>query len=264
MDLIDIKMEPTFQSIGEQQTNNVPYVEHAIPPKDVTQNLWTSKATTRLINQYKKHISKVGQTSRMKSLRDMFVVISLEMQKYGFNFSPQKCENKWRVLVRKYKALVHREYLKEPGKMRHYGKWEHKRALDEILNDKKHVYLERNNSQSSSELNKYPVVLLERGCEQGNLPVGQQYRDFPKATTNEKNEETADYKKTLTILFENFAEEMKKNFAMAERNKERRHKEEMAIRQQEIELTKQLLKLKQQKVELQRCQILAAAQNLHI
>lgn len=197
----------------------------------------------------------------------MFEMISLEMQKYGFYFSPQKCENKWRVLERKYKNLVYRERLKKPGRMRHYGQWEHKRALDEIFNEKKkYVYLERNDLQPSGST-KYPLVLLKRSFDQGNnVPINQQHEDSlaVKAMTDEKNEETLDYKQILTTLFEKFAERMEKNFSMAEKNKDRRHKERMAVRHQELELKKQLLKLKEQKMELQKCQIIAAAQNLHL
>ncbi|XP_072745410.1 uncharacterized protein [Anoplolepis gracilipes] len=274
MDDIEIKIEePTIQCIEEQHENGFPNFENAIEsatPSNVgiTLNLWTSKATTCLINKYKKYRSKVGQSTRFKSLREMFEVISLEMQKYGFYFSPQKCENKWRVLERKYKNLVYREQLKKPGKMRHYGQWEHKRALDEIFNEKKkYVYLEKNDPQPSSASMKNPLILLKLGCDQGsNLSTNnQQHGDLlaPKAMTNEKNEETLN-KRTLMILFEKFTEKMEKNFAIAENNKERRHKKKMALRQQELELKKQFLKLKEQKMELQRCQIIAAAQNLRL
>lgn len=271
-DDVEIKIEePVFQCyIEEQHKNRFSDFENAnaIPSNvDITLNLWTSKATTCLIDQYKKYRSMVGQSTQIRSLREMFETISLEMQKYGFYFSPQKCENKWRVLERKYKNLVYRERLKKPGRMRHYGQWEHKRALDEIFNEKKkYVYLERNDLQPASGSAKYPLVLLKRGYDQGNnLSVNQQHEDSlaAKATTNEKSEETLDYKGILTTLFEKFAERMEKNFAMAEKNKERRHKEKMAVRHQELELKKQLLKLKEQKMELQKCQIIAAAQNLH-
>ncbi|XP_050459154.1 uncharacterized protein LOC126855493 isoform X2 [Cataglyphis hispanica] len=268
-DDIKIKIEESTLEcyIEEQHKNGFPDFDNTntIPSSvDMRLNLWTSKATTCLINQYKKYRSMVGQSMHIRSLREMFEMISLEMQKYGFYFSPQKCENKWRVLERKYKNLVYRERLKKPGRMRHYGQWEHKRALDEIFNEKKkYVYLEKNDSQPSSGSAKYPLVLLKRNCDQGsNLSVNQQHEDplAPKTMTNERNEGT----RTLTILFEKFAEEMEKNFILAEKSKERRHKEKMAVRHQELELKKQLLKLKEQKIELQRCQIIAAAQNLHL
>lgn len=268
---VEVKIEePALQSyVEEQHKDGFSDFENAnaIPSNvDVTLNLWTSKATTCLINQYKKYRSMVGQSTQIRSLREMFEMISLEMQKYGFRFSPQKCENKWRVLERKYKNLIYRERLKKPGRMRHYGQWEHKGALDEIFNEKKkYVYLERNDLQPASGAAKYPVVLLKRNFEQDNLPVNQQHEDTSTAkTTNEKSEETLDHKRILTALFEKFAEKMEKNLATAEKNKERRHKEKMAMRHQELELKKQLLKLKEQKMELQKCQIIAAAQNLHL
>lgn len=194
----------------------------------------------------------------------MFEMISLEMQNYGFYFSPQKCENKWRVLERKYKNLVFRERLKKPGRMRHYGQWEHKRALDEIFNEKKrHVYLEANESQPPSGSMKYPLILPKSGCDQGSESLGDRQREDSLAT-NEKDGNTLDYKQILTMLFEKFVEEMGKNFALVEKNKERRHKEKMALRHKELELKKQLLKLKEQKMELQKCQMIAAAQNLRL
>lgn len=57
---------------------------------------------------------------------------------------------------------------------------------------------------------------------------------------------------------------MEKHFAVAEKNKEKRHREKMAVRQKELELKRQLVKLKEQKMELQRCQIIAASQNLRL
>lgn len=269
---IKIKIEESTLEcyIEDQHKNSFPDFDNAnaIPSSaDMTLNLWTSKATTCLINQYKKYRSMVGQSTHIRTLREMFDMISLEMQKYGFYFSPQKCENKWRVLERKYKNLVYRERLKKPGRMRHYGKWEHKRALDEIFNEKKkYIYLEKNDPQPASGSAKYPLILLKRSDQSSNLSVNQQNEDplAPKTMTNETNEETLDYTRTLMILFEKFAEEMDKNFVLAEKNKERRHKEKMAVRHQELELKKQLLKLKEQKMELQRCQIIAAAQNLRL
>ncbi|XP_071628725.1 uncharacterized protein [Temnothorax longispinosus] len=269
---MEVKVEPTLQCyVEEEHENSFSSLENAstIPSSvDVgALNLWTSKATTCLISQYKKYRSLVGQSTQIRSLREMFEMISLEMQNYGFYFSPQKCENKWRVLERKYKNLVFRERLKKPGRMRHYGQWEHKRALDEIFNEKKrHVYLEVNEQpQPPSGPAKYPLILSKPGCDQGSDSPGDRQREDPLApTTNEKDGDTLDHKQILTTLFDKFIEEMGKNFALVEKNKERRHKEKMAVRHKELELKKQLLKLKEQKMELQRCQMIAAAQNLRL
>lgn len=135
---IDIKVESTLQGYVEEEHDNHfnSFESNGTVPSTVdvgALNLWTSKATTCLISQYKKYRSMVGQSTQIRSLREMFEMISLEMQNYGFYFSPRKCENKWRVLERKYKNLIFRERLKKPGRMRHYGHWEHKRALDEIF-----------------------------------------------------------------------------------------------------------------------------------
>ncbi|XP_012524898.1 uncharacterized protein LOC105830236 [Monomorium pharaonis] len=266
---MEVKMEPPLQCYVEEHDNNdssnLENVNTIPASVDVgTLHLWTSKATTCLISQYKKYRSLVGQSTQIRSLREMFEMISLEMQNYGFYFSPQKCENKWRVLERKYKNLVFRERLKKPGRMRHYGQWEHKRALDEIFNEKKkHVYLEANEQQPPSGSVKYPLILSKPGCEQGSNSFDNRQCEDPLAL-NEKDGDTSNCKQTFTTLFEKFMEELRKNFALAEKNKERRHKEKMALRHKELELKKQLLKLKEQKMELQRCQIIAAAHNLRL
>ncbi|KAL0107378.1 hypothetical protein PUN28_015732 [Cardiocondyla obscurior] len=265
---MEVKVEPTLQCyVEEKQDNGFSSLENAstIPSSvDVgALNLWTSKATTCLISQYKKYRSLVGQSTQIRSLREMFEMISLEMQNYGFYFSPQKCENKWRVLERKYKNLVFRERVKKPGRMRHYGQWEHKRALDEIFNEKKrHVYLETEEQQSSSGSLAYPVTLPKSVSDADESPGDRQREDPLAPTVNEKDGDTMDDKQILTTLFEKFTEEIGRNFALMEKNKQRRHKEKMAVRHRELELKEQLFKLKEQKIELQKCQIIAAAQNL--
>ncbi|KAK2584143.1 hypothetical protein KPH14_006575 [Odynerus spinipes] len=274
---LEIKVEPPMQCyVEEEHENNFNNFESngAIPSTaDVgALNLWTSKATTCLISQYKKYRSMVGQSTQIRSLREMFEMISLEMQNYGFYFSPQKCENKWRVLERKYKNLVFRERLKKPGRMRHYGHWEHKRALDEIFNEKKrHVYLEENDFPPPAGSNKYAMILPKATSEQdsnsacsNNNQNGDPLTTLASNSAQDRQKEESDYKVTLSTLFERFFDEMGKNFALAERNKERRHKEEMAMRQNELEVQRRLLKLKEQKMELQKCQLIAAAQHLHL
>ncbi|XP_035737623.1 uncharacterized protein LOC118448451 isoform X2 [Vespa mandarinia] len=275
---MEIKIEPTMQCyVEEEHENSFSSFEAngAIPSTaDVgALNLWTSKATTCLIGQYKKYRSMVGQSTQIRSLREMFEMISLEMQNYGFYFSPQKCENKWRVLERKYKNLVFRERLKKPGRMRHYGHWEHKRALDEIFNEKeRHVYFEENDFPSPTRSVKYSRMILpkttsEQPTSSSNSNNNQNNDPLATLISNaipEKQREESDYKVTLTTLFERFLDEMGKNFALAERNKEKRHKEEMAMRQNELEVKRRLLKLKEQKIELQKCQMIAAAQHFHL
>lgn len=280
---MEVKVEPALQCyVEEEHENSFPSFENVGAPVpssvDVgALNLWTSKATTCLIGQYKKYRSMVGQSTQIRSLREMFEMISLEMQNYGFYFSPQKCENKWRVLERKYKNLVFRERLKKPGRMRHYGQWEHKRALDEIFNEKKrHVYLEENDGPrpSSESTATCPPVAPSPDCpNRGDGTFGNRQHQDPLATSltsgvaiGERDEETSVHhqQRTLTTVLERFVEEMGKNFALAERNKERRHREKIVMRQKELELRKQLLKLKEQKMELQKCQLIAAAQNLHL
>lgn len=267
---MEVKVEPTLQCyVEEEHENNFSILESTnVMPSSIDASalqLWTSKATACLISQYKKYRSLVGQSTQIRSLREMFEMVSIEMQHNGFFFSPQKCENKWRVLERKYKNLVFRERLKKPGRMRHYGQWEHKRALDEIFNEKKkHVYLEVNDQQPPSGAARYPFRLQKHGCDKGNDSPDDRQSEDPLATaSNEKDSDMSDYKQILTTSFERFMEQMMKNFEKAEKNKEKRHKEKMALKNKKLELKKQLVKLKEQKMELQRCQIIAAAQSFH-
>lgn len=262
---MEIKVEPATQYYTEEDAgNNIVAFETIAtlpPPADVgTMNLWTSKATTCLITQYKKYHMMVGQSTQIRNLREMFEMISIEMQKCGFFFSPQKCENKWRVLERKYRNLVFREILKKPGRMRHYGHWEHKRALDEIFKDKKrHMYLEE------SDVSKYAHV-LQKPEEQSNSAYNPAEDGSCNSIPmfNNIGKKSEENERALVTVLEKYLEEIKRNFALAERNNERRHKEEMAIRQRELEVQQKLAKLKEQKMELQKCQMIAAAQHLHL
>lgn len=265
---MEVKEEPILQCYVQEE-NSLQSFENinAIPSSDVgALYLWNSKATTCLINQYKKYRSLVGKSPQIKSLREMFEMISLEMQNYGFCFSPQKCENKWRVLVRKYKTIAYRERLKKPGRIKHYGQWEHKRALDEIFNSekKKHAYFEQTDSQPPNESAK--CSLISHGCNQDSnshhpLKIRQHGDLLSSNSDATKDKDASDCKQTLTVLFEKFIEEVREGFSQAERNEERRHKEKLAMKQKELDLKRQLLKLKEQKMQLQKCQMIAAVRN---
>ncbi|XP_066588378.1 uncharacterized protein [Prorops nasuta] len=268
----EIKAEPTLQCYVENENVNGSINVSSAPSNGEGGNfsLWTSKATTCLIQQYKKYRSMVGQTTQIRSLREMFEMISLEMQNRGFFFSPQKCENKWRVLERKYKNLMHRERLKKPGRMRHYGHWEHKRAMDEIFNEKKkQEYLNEVDLPVPSGPSRYSLNLRRNTNENSlnNTSTGlQQSHPIPPREVSpvERNEKTSENNKELIEVFQTFLNEFQKKFAESEQNKERRHKEKMAIRQNELEIKKRLLTIEEEKIELQKRQILAAAQHLHL
>lgn len=235
-------------------------------------NLWTSKATACLISQYKKYRHMVGQSTRFRSLRDMFETISVDMQKYGFYFSPQKCENKWRVLERKYKNLVIREMIKKPGRMKHYGHWEHKRALDEIFNEnRKNVYLKESEYPTITSSTKYAIILPEAAAKSATTAQAE----AQKQKSPQKNEAPADplvisqsllptdiqlseeSLEALKIANTEFLNELKDVLVTAEENKERRHAEKMAMRQNELDVQKRLLKIKEQKIELKKREIIA-------
>lgn len=267
---VEVKVEPNMHEFGDDDTENgfAGFENTSTIPStaDVgALNLWTSHATSCLIEQYKKYHSLVGQTTRLRSLREMFETISLEMQKYGFYFSPQKCENKWRVLDRKYKNLVFREKLKKPGRIRHYGHWEHKRALDEIFNEKnKHMYLDDDDFPPPSGSAKI-AQKASRENGQSDIVVTPMEETFTNASTVSKGVKEQPAPATLSMaIVETFLAEIKRNFALAEANKERRHREKMAMRQSELDVQKKILKLKEQKMDIARSQMTSAAHYLNM
>ncbi|XP_051167145.1 uncharacterized protein LOC127285266 [Leptopilina boulardi] len=265
---LEIKLEQdAYDHVAENGFLDYDHTKRIPSTNDVgALNLWTREATSCLISQYKKYRQSVGQTTKIRSLREMFEMISFEMQKYGFYFSAQKCENKWRVLERKYNNLVFRERLKKPGRMRHYGHWEHRRALDEIFNEKKrHMYLDESDFPPPSGSAK--IAMLAKAAEAGNTgQSGKSTNSVSDSTsTGQKtSEDTENQISAVKSLLEQFLEDMKQQFTMIEKNNERRHKEEMMIRQTELEVQKRILKLKEQKLELKKSQIVAAVQKLGI
>jgi hypothetical protein len=288
---VEIKIEYPEIHVDEEIKNNFSVFDNqkktqSLPMvSDPNYNLWTSKATACLISQYKKFRSMVGQTTQFRSLRDMFETISVEMEKHGYYFSPQKCENKWRVLERKYRNLVLREMMKNPGRMKHYGHWEHKRALDEIFSEKrKSVYLQESEYPPVSGSTKYALILPKPVSDQNNKKtinetvqkmkkiaektsqlINSDLNEDPLAMasiSSSRNKETL--KEPIIPYLENILIEIKSRFDTAEKNKERRHLEKMAIRKSELKVQEKLLKIKEQKLELQKKKIIAMAQNVHM
>lgn len=288
----DLRSNVSIEPVGSEFRSNVSIEpgtstpNHGMVHPDGVYNLWTTKATTCLISQYKKYRSMVGQSPMFRSLRDMFDMISVEMQKNGFYFSPQKCENKWRVLERKYKNLVIRERMKKPGRIKHYGHWEHKKAFDEIFNEKrKSVYLQESEyppvgnstkyalilpkpmnvpSQAASDTNEESRIQAEEVEQMGDLirpckPSGT----FLNVRRTESLVESP--KKQLpTPSLNSLIIDLKHLMAESEKNKERRHLEKMELRRKELEVQEKLLKIKEQKLELEKHKILAMAQSLKV
>ena len=292
-DEIEIKIEIP-DAHHKVEKSNYPTYENAQRRQNEEQmqlspcNLWTSKATSCLINQYRKYRSMVGQATQFRSLRDMFETISVEMIKQGYYFSAQKCENKWRVLERKYKNLVIREMQKKPGRIKHYGHWEHKRALDEIFHEKrKSVYLkECDFPPASQNSTKYALILPKSTTESNNDQVVNETMEKLKksieklsnanvtetsidslvtqSTMQPTQSEAALPKESTNINFEKFLAEIKKLFDDSERNKQRRHLELMAVRRSELQVQQKLLKIKEQKLEFEKRKILALAQSVQL
>lgn len=227
----------------------------------------------------------VGQTTQFRSLRDMFDIISGEMQKNGFYFSPQKCENKWRVLERKYKNLVMREMLKKPGRIKHYGHWEHKKALDEIFNEKrKSVYLQESEYPPVGNSTKYALILpkpanapnqstgdtnekSKKDAEEAKRIANIEASDplaIPASVVTTESVVESPKKKSNVPALEKLLQDLKSQLEESEKNKERRHMEKMEQRQKELEVQERLLKIKEEKLELQKHKILAMAESLKL
>lgn len=67
---------------------------------------WTTPATMRLIHYYKKFRPHVG-TLQVKNLRRLFEIICQKVNKdMKSNYTTSNCENRWRVLQRKYKKYA--------------------------------------------------------------------------------------------------------------------------------------------------------------
>lgn len=277
MDEVDIKLE---YPDTEDSNHEAAAIEDArliqqqnLMMQNPTYNLWTSKATSCLISNYKKYRSMVGQTNQFRSLRDMFEKISIEMQNHGFYFSAQKCENKWRVLERKYKNLVIREMLKKPGRIKHYGHWEHKRALDEIFNEKKKsVYLKESefpNVEPAST--NYAIILTKNSDQSSNASIVQEQAsgdnslnstgigDPSQVISDDNLEKRIErlIETTVSHRFNEFFKEIKKHFEISEKNKEKRHLEKMLLHKNKLKVQERILILKEQKFELEKKKIRA-------
>lgn len=243
---------------GERENGYMNFEDVVTPPAAPVdynnQFLWTSKATNSLISHYKKYRSMVGQTTQIRSLRDMFEMISLEMQNSGYHFSPQKCENKWRVLERKYKNLLLRERLKKPGKIKHYRHWEHKKALDEIFNE--------GNRLTESNDNESPSAGDIRNTIESSVSMDNQSKDKGPCVTN--NCSQVNFNEDNHNGFRKLLVQFNKNLEIAELNKERRHKEKMSLRREEIEIQKRFVQLKEQQLEMQKAQMFGGAHYLNM
>ncbi|XP_043276308.1 uncharacterized protein [Venturia canescens] len=241
---IEIKVEPSLQNYVEENDMDFPGYDKS-PSTQANINMesssWTSHATTCLINQYKRFHSMVGQTARLRSRREMYEIISLEMQKHGYAFSPQKCENKWKVLERKYKNLIFRERLKKPGRIKHYGHWEHRRALDEIFHEtRSQFYLDEKDSPVPSSA----IRLVQQPVTETDLKTKENEVDTALTSNPAETPKSRD----PFAIFQTLLIAMNKNIAIAEANSERRHRERMVLKQAKLEIQRKMLELKEQKV----------------
>ena len=259
---IQVKDEPNIQECNEEEDNENGFAGFAntritsSPVHAESMNIWTSNATSCLISQYKKYRQMVGQSPRLRNIREMFEQISLEMQNSGFNFSPYKCESKWRVLERRYKNHALKDRLKKQVKTKRYGHWEHKKSLDEIFKGRTlHMYLKKTNSPQPCGLAEFAKDTTTRSSDNGDI--------FSNNCELSQKSKENEHKVPVDFL-ELFMENLNRNFAEAEKNMERRHTEMMAVKQSELEVQKKILKLEEQKMELRKSQLTSAAQYLYL
>lgn len=99
---------------------------------------WTRAHTLILVDCYRMFRTKVGGME-MKSLKKMWEVIAAHIQaKYHLKYSPQHCENRWRVLERNYKKYI--ENNSKTGRGRKY--FEFANEMDEIFKTKRNIHPE--------------------------------------------------------------------------------------------------------------------------
>ncbi|XP_014214351.1 uncharacterized protein LOC106643650 [Copidosoma floridanum] len=241
---IEIKMEVPERCEEEFTFQSVKGIQPQVIIHDPTFGIWTSEAESCLIKLYKKYKPMIGQHTRFKSFRDMFDTISAEMKKYGFFFSPQKCENKWRVMERKYKTLALREKLKKPGRIKHYGRWQHKKVFDEIYSEEnKNIYLEKDAATEQSL----------------NVSAPKVDAFFDSMPTENGQTSLTDIVKTQTNAI---LSEVRKIFNDAENNRERRHLEQMILFKNLLNVQERLLKIEEQKLTLRKASVAVMSQSM--
>lgn len=101
--------------------------------------IWTQNETLALINIFSLHKDKF---KGFKKKRGQWNLISEELAKIGINKAPEKCEIKWKNLLRVYRQ--HKHDNKGPGKFEFFNE------LDDIIaNDPQFRYIIANSNHNS-------------------------------------------------------------------------------------------------------------------
>lgn len=89
--------------------------QDGIIDEDNTSNLWRDESIKLLISEYKEKKPLV-ETGKIKTLKKMWTKISEEMEQYGYKFTPQQIENKWKSLERSYKNMIENKHKTGRGR----------------------------------------------------------------------------------------------------------------------------------------------------
>ncbi|KAL1488143.1 hypothetical protein ABEB36_015101 [Hypothenemus hampei] len=124
---------------------------------------WNHNDTLKLLDNFKKHRSKVGSLE-IRNLKKLFEIISLELHKiHNIDVSPSNVENRWRVLERNYKKFV--DNNKKTGRGR--VTFDYAKEMEEILGKKKNIHpplllssdtIDHMIETSSKKLNLIPAI----------------------------------------------------------------------------------------------------------
>ncbi|XP_018579479.1 uncharacterized protein LOC108917400 [Anoplophora glabripennis] len=125
------------------------------PPKNWNNiTIWTQNETLALINIFSLHKDKFRCFKKKKG---QWILISEELAKIGINKAPEKCEIKWKNLLRVYRQ--HKYDNRGPGKFEFFNE------LDDIIaNDPQFRYIIANSNSSSVKIGK----LQENSVSDGN------------------------------------------------------------------------------------------------
>ncbi|XP_071054426.1 uncharacterized protein [Onthophagus taurus] len=122
--------------------------------------------TRELIKLYGLYRSKVGTSSNLKNINQMWVVIANELSTNGVTITDVKCQNRWKVLERNYKKLVDND--RKTGRGRKIFEFENE--MHEVLGRKRSIH---------------PKVLLSAANE---YPLNE---PFPQSHTAPHSETTS-------------------------------------------------------------------------
>lgn len=122
------------QTTGISTTRNVEQSSSSVMGLQI-QVSWTENQTKIFLDLYKKFKPKLG-TLHIKNVKKLWEILSQEINKLlNSNFTPNNCENRWRVLERAYKKYIDNQNKTGQGK-KYFAYLE---EMDKIFRGRKNV-----------------------------------------------------------------------------------------------------------------------------